>query len=406
MVNQLKHRLDLVFDTDDSRRGYFSFLAMYFVAFWGEPIYFTYLLVYFRQIGYSTVTIGYLYSIGPGIALLAQPFWGWLSDRSRVKNHVLYVILAGTGITMLLMGFTQSLPIVFIIFISHAFFRSSQHPVEDSLALDFLSRQRLRYGPVRAVGTLGYMFIVLILGWAVKWEIRIIFPLYLAFSVLSILTVRRTPPVKGAMKTRQKFDFKKVKNGKLLLGYILFSFLVSFPYGFYSTFFPLYLTSDLGGSASVLGILMFAMAALEVIFMLGGEKLVNRFGLNSLLVYAGIVSLVRWVLTYLVTDPTTQIFVQMLHGISYMVVHFCLINYIHQCVPPEVSTTGQTLYALVYNGLARILPSLIGGYLSALYGIRFLFLIAIIMLVVSLVLLAFLIHYSKRKGTEDALHCI
>lgn len=404
MVNQLKHRMDLFFDSGDTRKGYFAFVSMYAVAFWVEPIFYTYLIVYLRQIGYSIVTIGILYSIGPAISLLAQPLWGRWSDRSMVKNRILYLILAGSGITMLLMGLSKSIPYVFTIFIIHVFFKTSQHPVEDSLSLDFLSRNQLRYGPVRATGTMGYMFIVVILGWAAKFDSRIIFPLSALFSLISILAVRRLPPIKGAMQARQKIDFRQVRNGKLLLGYVLFSFLVSFPYGFYSTFFPIYLTTDLGGSSSLLGILMFTSASFEVFFMLSGEKLINRFGMNHLLVAAGLISLLRWTLTYLVTDPTAQIFVQTLHGISYMVVHFCLINYIHQCVPSAFQTSGQTLYALVTNGLARILPSLIGGYVSAAFGIRSLFLIAIVMLVFSMVLLVFLI--KKSKGTENALHCI
>ena len=402
MVNQLRHRMDLIFDSSATKKGYFAFLIMYAVAYWGEPIYFTYLPIYFRQIGFNNATIGILYSLGPAIALLAQPMWGRWGDRSPVKNHVLYYILAGSGISMLLMGFSQSLPYIFTFFIIHVFFRTSQHPVEDSLSLDFLSQHQLRFGPIRGIGTLGYMFVAAFIGMAMKVDARTLFPLYLLFSLISIWAIRRTPPIMGQMKLKQKIDFKQIRHGKLLLGYVAFSFLISIPYGFYSTFFAIYLTTDLGGTMNLLGILMITSASAEVFFLFYGEKLLARFGMNNLLLVAALISLLRWVLTYLVTDPVTQVFVQMLHGFSFIVVHFCLVNYIHQCVPPAVRTSGQTMYSLVTNGLGRIIPSLAGGYISALYGIRILFLISSVMLLVALALLIWLI--IRSRGSKDALH--
>lgn len=40
MVKQLKHRMDLIFDTAETREDYFAFIALFSVAFWVEPIYF------------------------------------------------------------------------------------------------------------------------------------------------------------------------------------------------------------------------------------------------------------------------------------------------------------------------------------------------------------------------------
>jgi PPP family 3-phenylpropionic acid transporter len=132
--------------------------------------------------------------------------------------------------------------------------------------------------------------------------------------------------------------------------------------------------------------------------------MLKLFGMNRLLVAATLISLLRWFLTYLVTDPTAQIFVQTLHGISFIIVHFCLIKYIHQCVPPESRTSGQTIYSLITNGIGRIIPSLAGGFISAIYGIRILFLISFIIQLAALPLLAYLI--IRSRGTENALHSV
>ncbi len=406
-LRQIKSQFDSAFDSDATRRGYLAFLAMYAVAYWGEPIFFTYLVVYFRDIGYSTATIGVLYAIGPAIALIAQPLWGRLGDRSAVRNNILYWILAGSGISMLLMGLSASLPFVVTLFIVHVFFRTSQHPVEDSLALDFLGRHQLNYGPIRGVATFGYMVAAVVIGWLMHWNIRVLFPLYFAYTAFDLLLVRRTPKLKGVPRAvGGRFDVRQIRNRWRLAGYVTYAFLLAFPYGFYSTFFALYLTKDLGGTQSLLGVLMFTSAAAEVIFLFLGEKLMRRFGINNLLLYSGIISLIRWILTYVVLSPTGQIWVQLLHGCSFMVTNFCLMHYIHESVPTAIQTSGQTLFNLIINGIARMIPSLLGGYLSVVFGIRFLFLINIWMLVAALVLLGLIILKSKGRPPQDALHRI
>ena len=330
---QLRHQFDAAFDSDATRRGYMAFLAMYAVAYWGEPIFFTYLVVYFKEIGYSTATIGVLYAVGPAIALIAQPLWGRLGDRSPVRNRILYWILAGSGISMLLLGASTALPYVVVMFVVHVFFRTSQHPVEDSLALDFLGKHHLNYGPIRSIATLGYMLAAVVIGWLMSWNVRSLFVIYFLYAVLDYWLVRRTPPLKGVPRAvGGKFDVRQIKHRWLLAAYVAYAFLLAFPYGFYSTFFAIYLTQDLGGTQSLLGVLMFTSAAAEVIFMFLGEKLINRFGINNLLLYAGIVSLIRWILTYLVISPSGQIGVQLLHGCSFMVTNFCLMHYIHDCI--------------------------------------------------------------------------
>jgi PPP family 3-phenylpropionic acid transporter len=404
MVKNIAHRIDLLFDSAATKRGYFAFVAMYTMAYWCESIYYTYLQVYFRQIGFSTATIGILYSLGAAITLFSQPLWGRWGDRSPVKNHILYYILAGSGITMLALGVSKSLPLILFFFSVHVFFRASQHPVEDSLSLDYFGQHQLRFGPVRGMGTFGYMIASIVIGWAMKWDVRVIFPIYFVITMISILITRHTPPIKGELKPKQKFNFSKIRNGKLLLGYMVFSFMVTVPFGFYATFFAIYLTTDLRGSFSQLGILMFTSVSAEILFLFFGEKMLKIFGMNKLLVAATLISLLRWFLTFLVTDPTAQIFVQTLHGISFIIVHFCLIKYIHQCVPPEARTSGQTIYSLITNGVGRIIPSLAGGFISAIYGIRILFLISFIIQLAALPLLAYLI--IRSRGSENALHSV
>ncbi|MGI6297843.1 MAG: MFS transporter [Saccharofermentanales bacterium] len=405
-LRNLKNRLSSTFDSAETCRSYLAFLGLYAIAYWGDPIYFSYLSVYFREIGYSTTTIGILFSIGPAVALVAQPLWGRWGDVSPIRNRILYIILIGSGVSMLLMGASTALLYIAPVFIIHVFFRTSQHPVEDSMSLVFLNSHRLNFGPIRATASLGYMASALISGWLMNWNLRAIFPLYFIYMALTLMFARQTPTIKNVPRAaRSRFHFNSIKKPWLLTGYVAYAFLLAAAFGFYTTFFPIYLTQDLGGSQSLLGFILFSSTAAEVLMIFKGERLMQFFGINKLLLFAGVISLIRWVMTYFVLSPADQVWVQLLHGISYMLTNFCLIRLIHDSVPVANQTSGQTLFGLVTNGVARIIPSFLGGYISAALGLRSLFLINIWITIAALILLIVIIWKSKERQKPDALHC-
>lgn len=238
-----------------------------------------------------------------------------------------------------------------------------------------------------------------------NWNLRAIFPLYFIYMALTLMFARQTPPIKGVSRAaRSPFHFNSVKNPWLLTGYVAYAFLLSAAFGFYTTFFPIYLTQDLGGSQSLLGFILFSSTSAEVLMIFKGERLMQFFGINKLLLFAGIISLIRWVMTYFVLSPTDQVWVQLLHGISYMLTNFCLIRLIHDSVPVANQTSGQTLFGLVTNGVARMIPSFLGGYISAAFGLRSLFLINSWITVAALILLIVIIWKSKERQKPDALH--
>src|SRR5690606_12080279 len=79
-----------------------NFFLFYFFIYAAHAIYNTFLPLYFDDIGFSSVQIGTILSLGPFIAMLAQPIWGALSDRAKTKNRILLILIAGSGLTMLL----------------------------------------------------------------------------------------------------------------------------------------------------------------------------------------------------------------------------------------------------------------------------------------------------------------
>ncbi len=64
----------------------YYFLFFYVITYMGNAVYSTFIPVYFLNIGFSPSQIGTLLSLGPLVAILAQPVWGALGDRARTKK--------------------------------------------------------------------------------------------------------------------------------------------------------------------------------------------------------------------------------------------------------------------------------------------------------------------------------
>ncbi len=69
----------------------------------GQSIYNTYLNLYLSSEGLSDSQIGfYIISVSTLFILLAQLFWGWVSDRVKVKNRILELLYLATAVISLL----------------------------------------------------------------------------------------------------------------------------------------------------------------------------------------------------------------------------------------------------------------------------------------------------------------
>jgi len=119
---------------------------------------------------------------------------------------------------------------------------------------------------------------------------------------------------------------------------------------------------------------MFISAVSEVPFLLFADRVVKKLGVHvTLTASAGVVA-TRWLLLFLVTNKYAVLGINALHGLSFIVFAYSLATYINANVPKELRASGQALNGLVVMGIARILGSVAGGFLSQTFGTRQVFL--------------------------------
>ncbi|AEM79848.1 MFS transporter [Thermoanaerobacter wiegelii] len=356
-----------------TKKIYYYLILYYAVFFMSGAIYGTFLPVYLDYIGYSKGAIGVLMSLGPFVAILAQPFWGITSDRAKSKNIVLQLLFLLSILTMALYPLSANFYYLVFVIALFTFFQTSTGPIGDTITLEYLSETGQKFGPIRMAGTIGYAVMSVIAGFFAQKYIRSIFALNIIVMFLAFMIVFKLPIVKGHQFGRTHVSIWNLFSNKNLVILIVLNFLVQVTLGFYYTYFPIYF-KQLGGSNSLLGWNYFISAMSEIPFLLYADKVLKKIGTRNALLGATFVAGIRWLLIFLVKSPYMFLPLQLLHGTIFIVLYYSMVTYINQEVPNELKASGQTMNNLIGMGISRITGSLLGGFLSDIYGIKLMFL--------------------------------
>ncbi len=134
------------------RQGLFVARIFYFVFFAAIGVLAPYFNVYLESLGLSGVQIGWLASIPPIVALLANPFWGAIADRFQLQTAVLAGCALVTGLTALLFIPADSFWPLMVLVIMLYFFRAPIPAIADSAVMTIVSRTGRQLWAAAALG--------------------------------------------------------------------------------------------------------------------------------------------------------------------------------------------------------------------------------------------------------------
>jgi len=374
---------------------------MYALSYASDPIYTYFLPLYLNNKGIDAATITVLMSIGPFAALFGLPVFGWAGDRARTKNSVLKFGIFAASLAMLLYRLSAKVSFVFFVTALFYFLRLPQHSLEDTITLEYYHDDH-NYGSIRLAGTVGYALASVLIGASASTRIDSIFPLFILFGGLHLVAVCFVPPVAGHRRSRKKFSFSVLREQKELTMYVALGTIMQLPVGVYVASFPIYYTKSLGGTTKMLGWLLLVAALAEIPFLFSQGKILARTGTKRALLFAAAASSIRWLLTGFVVNPYTQMAVQSLQGISFIVMHCAVVSYINENVPDEFKASGQAMYALFTGNLARILGNIAGSFIIRVWSIRAAFLCFSIFTMASVFVFALMFRGRGKRIENNA----
>ncbi|MCA0173293.1 MFS transporter [Bacillus sp. RAR_GA_16] len=344
------------------KRDTVFFLSLFLFFFHGaNTIIISFMPVYFQDGGMSESKIGSILAIGPLAAILAQPFWGYMSDKFGTIKKVLLVTLVGVAIVSVFLLTNSHYTFILISAAVFYVFMSPTGALGDSLAVKTAASVNKNFGSIRTWGSIGFAMSTLLVGqFFAFFGISMILLPFMFMILIAFLTALRVSDVETRHKPVTVFDAIKIgKNGRFLLFLATILFL-TIPHRANDSFIGLYVT-ELGGNESQIGLAWFVAVASEAVIFATSHYWFKRFNEIVFILLAGLVYAVRWFGLAYMGGPVAVILLQIFHGVTFGVFYIAAFQYVTKLVPDHLQATGHLLFISVFFGLSGILGSLFGG---------------------------------------------
>ncbi len=380
-----------------------------YIAF---ALYSPFLSSYYTRAGLGAVQIGVLLTIGPLVAIIIQPIWAILSDKTGRRKDILSLILLGGGVSIYSFYLGNSFLTFFIAAFLIAVFANSIAPLNDAITLGYANKYQLDFSRIRMGGTIGYTVFVVIAGMIVKHNPSIQFVLGSMGYVVTFFIVRRLPkdeiappiiPGNNTPKKASRFrfsDFFKIFKSKQVYFMLGFAFISQVGLSFNGSFIGVYII-DLGLSENMIGIIngICALSEIPVLFVI--NKVLRKITTAKIVVISCLLLGLR---ILLVTGGSIGFIfaAQALHGITYMTVYFSIAVFISKNIAAENLSKGQSVLTIIQAGAGSIVGNILGGFFVDNFGLdnayRF---ISIIIITATIILASCYYLYKKSDKAKN-----
>lgn len=348
-----------------TRLPYARLSGLYFFYYSAIGAFLSYWGLYLQWLGYSAVDIGIAAGAYSGLRVLAPVLWAWLADHWQVRLPMIRIAALLAPFTFLVP--LESVQVAWLILqmLLLSFCMNAVLPQLEVLTLNHLHQREADYGVIRLWGSVGFVIAVLALGPLLDQTGLHPVPCLVAGILLAMGLLSLSVPD----ATRHEDDagtaegLLRVLKKPEVLALLAASFLSQFSFAPYYSFFSLYLEHH-AYSKTTIGILWSVGVVAEVGVFLYMSRLIPRYGLRLLMLWALALTALRWALQVVFIDKLPVLMmVQGLHLASFGVYHAVSVSLIHQMFRGRLQGRGQAFYSAVSFGAGGSLGAFLSGFL-------------------------------------------
>lgn len=373
-----------------------NIFLIYIIFYAGQAMYNTYLNLFLTQSGFNMTAIGALQSVSTIVLVLVQPLWGIISDRSKSKNQIIGILLLITTLVcMSFYMFKTTLWLAICVMLFSVFFTPAL-TLQDNYSLELLEHSKWDFGHIRLGGTLGYAICAMLVGFVIGSNYGSIFWIMACFFAVTGTLYFLLPKVEGHRQKHQKVKYSVLLKDKPLLCMLAFNIIYFMGTSFYFQFYPIYYNKVIGATSQMVGMLSFVSALSEIPFFWFAYKIEKKFGVEKVMLFAGLATALRWFLLFFITNQYVILGVNLLSGCGYVGFSYCLIKYISDTVPKSIRATAQSFNAILGTIFSRIIFTPIGGYLGQHFGVKNVLLICGFIMLLGVILFKVTFHKANK----------
>ena len=338
-------------------------------------------VTYLLSCGYSNSEAGYILASANICALVLQPFFADLADRSKKINAMTIFLISISILFVCSIGlFFISVRSVILTLIYVVMITLANAVIAFLTSVQFLmdpSKTKINFGLCRAGGSLFFAILSAAMGILIERIGMKSIPtaLFIITFLIIILCIYIT---RHRIHTTYESinDLTDQKSSTLLVffkenpKFMLLSIAMLFIYYAHAfiTNFTISIVRNVGGDHREMGYLIAFMALMELPGMIGFKKISQRFKVSSLLLFSMMMFSAKAIIVWLSPSLMTLIF-----GFALQVVSFALyipasVQYANIIIDEKDTVKAQMMFNLMQTGGA-VFSSIIGGWLIDYSGI-------------------------------------
>lgn len=349
----------------NSSRQFWSFSAIYLLYFMFSALPSGMLTPLMSHLGYTSQQIGFLFSMGAISGILISTLISRFADRFRkLKPFVILSLIVSIALIGTVFRSVAPSLLCFLSGIAVAAFSRLISSLLDSWALESDEAIRVRYGAIRAFGSIGFAIgLGVLVQFVTRSGYQAIFPISMILGSLLVLLLAFTPDVKPATQAWQKPKLKSLFSLDYGLWVLIF-FFVFFVIGVEDMTITMKML-ELGAGPTQIAWFYSAQALFELPLFFFGARLMRRYGAKKLLVLA-ILALASKMFLFAATQQVSAMLgLTMIQFFTFPLIMITSKAIIYTASDPAQKISGQVIGVAIYGNLSGILaPLLIGAFVK------------------------------------------
>lgn len=241
-------------------------------------------------------------------------------------------------------------------------------PLADAISLQHTARAGIDYGRVRLWGSITFILMSVIGGFALeRTGTPSIFLLLILTTALTLVACFTMPDTAGGSAGAGSTSLRHLFGRADLWLLVIASSMIQASHTLLYNFGSIHWRSA-GLSETVIGWLWAEGVIAEVILFTFGGWLIRHVSLARLLTIAGLLAALRWVLDGVSVSLPLLMFTQALHAASFGLTFLVTLHYLRETTPPELQASAQGFYVAVGFAPLSGLISLVSGWLYGAAG--------------------------------------